>query len=248
MLVYLFDCMCLISYKIVPARLALPSVEQLNYFAEFIIEDGGEGIFLLFHLSVIQHSFCLSLNRLLPYLTINSYPQGIILQQFQAGYECGRSRSIMKFKVRKFFPSLFIFYIFFIFLLYIKRNSIFIDDFGRQRRNGNWKGPPCCSPQIVCTLQYPPCPSASLAYPSLHSPYCRLLTLLDRPNGMLFSVPFEDVHLSNLSIGDIVTFSCSNFTHRHTPVNPVIHKWRTDVSWKDVIRLYLQEQRYLGGK
>ena len=56
-----------------------------------------------------------------------------------------------------------------------------------------------------------------------------------RPNGMHFTVPEQSVEVPRLSVGDVVTFSYESFSRKHIPVNPIIHRLRTDLSWHHVI-------------
>ena len=63
-----------------------------------------------------------------------------------------------------------------------------------------------------------------------------------RPNGFTLTVPPENTHVSNLSIGDIVTFSYETHGQKHLPMNVVIYKRRNDVSWKDVVQLFVKDQ------
>jgi hypothetical protein len=55
-----------------------------------------------------------------------------------------------------------------------------------------------------------------------------------RPNGMSFTVPEQNVQVPNLKIGDVVTFSYESYSRKHVPVNPVIHRVRTDLSWHNL--------------
>lgn len=48
---------------------------------------------------------------------------------------------------------------------------------------------------------------------------------------MLISVPNENVLVSNLSQGDVVTFSYEKFYHK----NPTIFRVKSEVSWKEVL-------------
>ena len=61
------------------------------------------------------------------------------------------------------------------------------------------------------------------------------------------SVPPTSVMITNISVGDIVSFSYDNASRRLLPVNPKIYKIRTDVSWEDVVSNYNEERRYLTG-
>eukprot|EP00026_Physarum_polycephalum_P002151 Phypoly_transcript_02156.p1 GENE.Phypoly_transcript_02156~~Phypoly_transcript_02156.p1 ORF type:complete len:735 (+),score=101.72 Phypoly_transcript_02156:694-2898(+) len=65
---------------------------------------------------------------------------------------------------------------------------------------------------------------------------------LQLPNGYTLTVPPEDVHVNNLSIGEIVTFSYETHGQKHVPVNVVIYRRRNDVTWKDVVQLFVKDQ------
>jgi hypothetical protein len=69
-----------------------------------------------------------------------------------------------------------------------------------------------------------------------------LCFLSERPNGATFVVAPESVHVANLHINDIVTFTASEYGPKRIPRNPVITRLRTDTSWEDITDLYLQEQ------
>ena len=86
--------------------------------------------------------------------------------------------------------------------------------------------------------------------PPFHAPLLWLfigLTFCNRPNGITFLVPKEKVEVSNISVGDIVTFSYENNAKRNVPVNPKIFRIRTDLLWKDVVQLFYKEKRHLNG-
>lgn len=68
-----------------------------------------------------------------------------------------------------------------------------------------------------------------------------------RPNGNIFTVPFEDNQVANLKMGDVVTFAFENSLRRGVPLNPKIVKLRNDISWQDVIRSYKKDTAYLNG-
>ena len=72
-----------------------------------------------------------------------------------------------------------------------------------------------------------------------------LLSFFIRPNGLIFTVPPENIQISTrISVGDVVTFSYENRPQSPLPVNPVIIRLRTDVSWKDILHLHFKEQRH----
>ena len=56
------------------------------------------------------------------------------------------------------------------------------------------------------------------------------LTIPNRPNGIKFTVPPENIHVpTKLRVGDVVTFSYDNPTRRNILVNPKIYRLRSDV-------------------
>eukprot|EP00026_Physarum_polycephalum_P001621 Phypoly_transcript_01623.p1 GENE.Phypoly_transcript_01623~~Phypoly_transcript_01623.p1 ORF type:complete len:1048 (-),score=160.89 Phypoly_transcript_01623:116-2998(-) len=65
------------------------------------------------------------------------------------------------------------------------------------------------------------------------------------PNGVNFPVPFEQVQIPTPSPGDVVSFSYDMHTRRDLPVNPVIYKLRNDLSWEDVVRNHVQEEKHI---
>ena len=86
--------------------------------------------------------------------------------------------------------------------------------------------------------------------PPFHAPLLWLfieLTFCNRPNGITFLVTKEKVEVSNISVGDIVTFSYENNAKRDVPANPRIFRIRTDLLWKDVVQLFYKEKRHLNG-
>eukprot|EP00026_Physarum_polycephalum_P000178 Phypoly_transcript_00178.p1 GENE.Phypoly_transcript_00178~~Phypoly_transcript_00178.p1 ORF type:complete len:1068 (-),score=137.60 Phypoly_transcript_00178:3031-5769(-) len=68
---------------------------------------------------------------------------------------------------------------------------------------------------------------------------------LKLPNGVTFHVPNENVQVSNVSVGDIVTFSYENQAKKDIPTNPKIYRIRNDVSWKDVVHLFYKDKKHL---
>lgn len=49
-------------------------------------------------------------------------------------------------------------------------------------------------------------------------------------------MPHNNIETSTLpEKGDIVTFSYEALARRSAPLNPVIHRIRTDISWEDVL-------------
>jgi hypothetical protein len=48
-------------------------------------------------------------------------------------------------------------------------------------------------------------------------------------------VPARNVEVNDLEIGNIVTIMFANFEREKIPVNPIITKIRTDISWEDVV-------------
>lgn len=62
-----------------------------------------------------------------------------------------------------------------------------------------------------------------------------IVLLVFRPSGRVFKVLMQNVMVSKLAIGDIVTFS-SEIIYKHTPVHAIIHRKRVDLTWKDVIQ------------
>ena len=69
-----------------------------------------------------------------------------------------------------------------------------------------------------------------------------ILILSFRPNGIIFTVPSENVYINNLVTGDVVTFSSENQAERHVPLHPKITRLRTDVSWKDVVSQFHRDK------
>jgi hypothetical protein len=81
---------------------------------------------------------------------------------------------------------------------------------------------------------YAPRPSSFLAlyltYPTFY---------LNRPNGTIFQTSPQRLALDHIPRrGDVVTFTCENFSPRSIPVNMEIFRVRNDVSWLDVVRDY----------
>ena len=58
-----------------------------------------------------------------------------------------------------------------------------------------------------------------------------------RPNGQVFKVPMQNVHILSppLSIGEVVTFSYDKLARRDIPVNAEIFRRRSDMKWEDVL-------------
>jgi hypothetical protein len=50
----------------------------------------------------------------------------------------------------------------------------------------------------------------------------------------------HSVQVPKLSIGDVVTFSAENYSKKHVPINPVILRIRSDLSWHNVVNTKLQ--------
>eukprot|EP00026_Physarum_polycephalum_P002383 Phypoly_transcript_02389.p1 GENE.Phypoly_transcript_02389~~Phypoly_transcript_02389.p1 ORF type:complete len:939 (-),score=111.94 Phypoly_transcript_02389:24-2525(-) len=67
---------------------------------------------------------------------------------------------------------------------------------------------------------------------------------LQLPNGLIFQTSQQYVALFEKipKRGDVVTFTCENFSPRSIPVNAEIFRIRHDVSWLDVVRDYLAEK------
>jgi hypothetical protein len=63
----------------------------------------------------------------------------------------------------------------------------------------------------------------------------------------MVTVPRENVQVTKMAIGDVVTFSFENYARRDLPVSPKIYRIRTDVSWDDVVHSYVKEKQYLTG-
>eukprot|EP00026_Physarum_polycephalum_P003961 Phypoly_transcript_03978.p1 GENE.Phypoly_transcript_03978~~Phypoly_transcript_03978.p1 ORF type:complete len:727 (+),score=78.73 Phypoly_transcript_03978:92-2272(+) len=68
------------------------------------------------------------------------------------------------------------------------------------------------------------------------------------PDGRIFTVPPQDVPLPSPAIGDVVTFSCDNFSRQELPVSPKIIRIRTDVLWEDVVLNLATEKRQLNSQ
>jgi hypothetical protein len=83
-----------------------------------------------------------------------------------------------------------------------------------------------------------------LFFPFLNFPF---LIFSLRPDGRTFVVPPDNVHVSRIAVGDVVTFSYNHHSQRHIPANPTVFKIRTDISWEDVVQLYFREQKYIKG-
>jgi hypothetical protein len=49
------------------------------------------------------------------------------------------------------------------------------------------------------------------------------------------------VYVTNLAIGDVVTFSSENQAERHVPLHPKIIKLRADVSWKEIVSQFFKD-------
>eukprot|EP00026_Physarum_polycephalum_P002842 Phypoly_transcript_02851.p1 GENE.Phypoly_transcript_02851~~Phypoly_transcript_02851.p1 ORF type:complete len:717 (+),score=103.58 Phypoly_transcript_02851:98-2248(+) len=62
------------------------------------------------------------------------------------------------------------------------------------------------------------------------------------PSGAVFFVREDNIALpedqakQGLSVGNIVSFSCSGFTNKHLPMDPTIYRIRQDLDWDDVLR------------
>jgi hypothetical protein len=68
-----------------------------------------------------------------------------------------------------------------------------------------------------------------------------------RPNGVTFVVPPEDVLIAKPAVGDVVSFSFESHNRRDVPVGPKIYRIRTDVSWEDLVRNTLKDNKSLNG-
>ena len=66
--------------------------------------------------------------------------------------------------------------------------------------------------------------------------------ILLRPDGITTTVPAQDVKVSPLAIGEVVTFSYENEVRRSIPVRLKIERIRSDLSWDDVVASYRQER------
>jgi len=66
-----------------------------------------------------------------------------------------------------------------------------------------------------------------------------------RPDGRIFTVPPQDVLVPCPEIGDVVTFSCDNFSRKEMPDSPKIIRIRPDVLWEDVVINTATEKRHL---
>lgn len=77
----------------------------------------------------------------------------------------------------------------------------------------------------------------------LYEDYAHLLLLTScRPNGDTFVVPKTDYSLPRKpQIGDIVTFTYDHKQYQHAPANPQVNRFRTDLSWKEIVANHLQE-------
>eukprot|EP00026_Physarum_polycephalum_P002429 Phypoly_transcript_02435.p1 GENE.Phypoly_transcript_02435~~Phypoly_transcript_02435.p1 ORF type:complete len:884 (+),score=75.70 Phypoly_transcript_02435:120-2771(+) len=64
-------------------------------------------------------------------------------------------------------------------------------------------------------------------------------------NGVMFTVPQENVFIELPSPGDIVTFSYEAFARRDVPVNPTIFRIRTDLAWDDLVERATRSKKYL---
>ena len=65
-----------------------------------------------------------------------------------------------------------------------------------------------------------------------------------RPDGKVLWVPPRNIHFPSLSLlakGDIVTFSYEYHSKSAAPVNPIIYKVRTDITWEDVVSNFLRD-------
>ena len=62
-----------------------------------------------------------------------------------------------------------------------------------------------------------------------------LLIYFLRPNGKTFTVPRDDVHIQQPSLGDIVSFSYDANVRHDIPTRPSVFRIRTDVEWNDVV-------------
>jgi hypothetical protein len=81
---------------------------------------------------------------------------------------------------------------------------------------------------LSLSLSLPPAPLLSFTTPPLK------LTFI-RPNGQIFEVPIENVHVSPLHVGEVVTFSYDKMARRELPVNVKIFRRRIDMKWDDVV-------------
>jgi hypothetical protein len=102
-LLYIFQCFYFLYFhEIVASRLALPYGDQLNGFAQHVIDCGGEGNYLLCLslLTCIPHFVTALVLSLTVLININT---GVILHKLHSLYEHGRTQSILKFKVKPFF-------------------------------------------------------------------------------------------------------------------------------------------------
>eukprot|EP00026_Physarum_polycephalum_P003642 Phypoly_transcript_03655.p1 GENE.Phypoly_transcript_03655~~Phypoly_transcript_03655.p1 ORF type:complete len:704 (+),score=96.89 Phypoly_transcript_03655:68-2113(+) len=62
---------------------------------------------------------------------------------------------------------------------------------------------------------------------------------LKLPNEQIFEVSPENILVSNLAVGDIVSFSHETHSRRDTPVNPKIIRIRCDITWQNVMHDFL---------
>ena len=58
---------------------------------------------------------------------------------------------------------------------------------------------------------------------------------------MIFSVPLENVLVTNLALGDVVSFSYESHSQSLSPVNPVVYRVRTDITWEEISDLYARD-------
>ena len=73
------------------------------------------------------------------------------------------------------------------------------------------------------------------------------LLISNRPNGKLFAVSPQNVHIPLPKLGNIVTFTYSSYARREVPADPDIVRLRSDVSWEEIKRNYESELKYLNG-
>eukprot|EP00026_Physarum_polycephalum_P004726 Phypoly_transcript_04749.p1 GENE.Phypoly_transcript_04749~~Phypoly_transcript_04749.p1 ORF type:complete len:686 (+),score=82.56 Phypoly_transcript_04749:167-2059(+) len=67
---------------------------------------------------------------------------------------------------------------------------------------------------------------------------------LKLPNGVIFTVPPENVHIPTPSRGEIVSYSYIA-SRSEVPKNANIYRTRTDVSWGDVVHSFFSEKQFL---
>lgn len=67
-----------------------------------------------------------------------------------------------------------------------------------------------------------------------------MVNFMNRPHGARFSVQTKALDFTPKR-GDIVTFTYDHLTNSSIPIDPVIHRIRTDVLWKDVVKNYFDQ-------